>query len=181
MNTSPKGILLVTEDPRVAALATRAADAGRKREQADEQGGRMTEDEKARPGWRPPGRHPVSKWWLLAKDENPGAGVLLVDCGGEQALPVFSGEGEAEMFVWLGGAFEDGWRVRETSAGEIISILYDPCAGVGRVALDPSPVMVAEARPDSVSRDRFVGWIVDSACSFSPGACHHAWGVVRLA
>ena len=64
-----------------------------------------------------------------------------MDCGGEQALPVFSGEGEAEMFVWLGGAFEDGWRVRETSAGELVSILYGPCAGVGSVALDPSPGM----------------------------------------
>jgi hypothetical protein len=141
----------------------------------------MTEDNNAQPDRRPSGRRPASKWWLLAKEANLGAGVLLVGCGDEQALPIFSGEDEAEMYVWLRGAFEDGWRVRETSAGEIVSILYGPCAGVGRVALDPSPVMAAEARPNSVSRDRFVGWIVDSACSFSPGACHHARGVVRLA
>ena len=75
---------------------------------------------------------------MLAKADNLGADVLLADCGGEQALPVFSGDGEAEMFVWLGGAFEDGWRVRETSGGELVSILYGPCAGVGRMALDPS-------------------------------------------
>ena len=97
--------------------------------------------------------------------------MLLADCGGEQALPIFSGEGEAEMFVWLGGAFEDGWRVRETSSGELVSILYGPCAGVGRVALDPSPEMAAETlRQASVSRKRFASWIVDRPRSYSPRA-----------
>jgi hypothetical protein len=106
--------------------------------------------------------------------------VLMVGCSGEQALPVFSGEGEAEMFVWLEGAFEDGWRVRETSAGELVSILYGPCAGVGRVALDPSPGMEAESiRLVSVGRERFVSWVVDCPCSYSPGRLRHARGLVR--
>ena len=141
----------------------------------------MTEDKKAQPDWWPPGRRPASKWWLLATNESLGVRVLVADCGGEQALPVFSGEGEAEMFVWLGGAFEDGWRVRETSAGELVSILYGPCAGVGRVALDPSPEMAAERiRLVSVSRERFTSWMVDSPCSYSPGAPHHPRGLVRL-
>jgi hypothetical protein len=47
--------------------------------------------------------------------------VLVAECAGKQTLPVFSGE--AEMFVWLGGVFEDGWRIRETTAGELVSIL----------------------------------------------------------
>jgi hypothetical protein len=55
----------------------------------------------------------------------------------EEALPVFSFEDEAKMFFELGTS--DGWRVRETAAGELISILYGPCAGVRRVALDPLP------------------------------------------
>ena len=90
----------------------------------------MSEDKK-QPDWWPPVRRSASKWWLLARDENRGAGILLSDCGGEQALLVFSGKGEAEMFIWLEGAFQDGWRVRETSPGELVSILYGPCAGVG--------------------------------------------------
>jgi hypothetical protein len=118
---------------------------------------------------------------MLAKDKNFGAGALIVDCGGERALPVFSGEGEAEMFVWLGGAFEDGWRVRASSAGELVSILYGPCADVGRVALDPSPEMTAETiRLVSLSRERFVSWVLDSSCSYSPGTPHSARGLVRL-
>jgi hypothetical protein len=120
---------------------------------------------------------------MLAKDDDLGREVLLADCDGEQALPLFSGEGEAEMYVWLGGAFEDYWRVRQTSAGELVSIFYGPCAGVGRVALDPSPEMRAETiRLVSVSRERFVSWVLDSPCSFSPGASlrHHARGLVKL-
>ena len=118
---------------------------------------------------------------MLAKADNLGADVLLADCDGEQALPVFSGEGEAEMFVWLGGAFEDGWRVRASSAGELVSILYGPCAGVGRVALDPSPEMTAETiRLVSLSRERFVSCVLDSSCSYSPGTPHNARGLVRL-
>ena len=128
-----------------------------------------------------PVRHPASKWWMLAKDDDLGAGVLLADCDGEQALPVFSDEGEAEMFVWLGGAFEHGWQVRDTSGGELVSILYGPCAGVGRVALDPSPGMTAETmRLVSLSRERFVSWVLDSSCSHSPGTRHNARGLVRL-
>ena len=41
------------------------------------------------------------------KDDDLGVGVLLADCDGEQAIPIFSGEGEAEMFVWIGGTFEN--------------------------------------------------------------------------
>ena len=128
----------------------------------------MIEGEKARLERWPPERRPASKWWLLAKDGDFGAGKLLAHCDGEKALPVFSGEGEAEMFVWLGGAFEDGWRVRETFPGELVSILCGPCASVGRVALDPSPGMAADAiRLVSVSRKKFVSWIVGDPCSYS--------------
>ncbi len=143
----------------------------------EQRGGTMTEDKKARPERWPSGRGPAPRWWLLAKDGDFGAGELVVDRDGERALPVFSGEGEAEMFVWLRGAFEDGWRVRETSAGELVSILYGPCAAVERVALDPSPGMATETVSlISVSRKRFVSWIVDgpSCCSAPASVRHHA-------
>src|SRR3712207_7841170 len=37
------------------------------------------------------------------------------------------------------GTLGTGWQARETSAGELISLLYGPCAGIERVALDPLP------------------------------------------
>ena len=88
--------------------------------------------------------------------------MLTVNCGGGRTLPVFSGEGEAEMFVWLEGAFEDGWQVRETSTGELVSILCGPCVGVRSVALDPSPGMAKAEMIGlvTVARKRFLDRIV---------------------
>ena len=141
----------------------------------------MTEINNAKLLQQTPRKCPSSTFLLVVRQENRQKKVLMVGCSGEQALPVFSGEGEAEMFVWLEGAFEDGWRVRETSAGELVSILYGPCAGVGRVALDPSPGMTPETiRLVSMCRERFVSWIVDSPGSYSPSADNHARGLVRL-
>jgi hypothetical protein len=107
--------------------------------------------------------------------------VLMVGCSGEQALPVFSCDAEAEMFAWLEGTFEDGWRVRETSSRELVSILYGPCAGVGRVALDPSPEMVGMNAVSlvSVTRERFLSWILHSPRSISLGAHDHTRRLVR--
>jgi len=88
--------------------------------------------------------------------------IFTVDCGGDEALPIFSHEEEAEMYLGLGGA-GDGWRVRESSAGEIVSLLFGPCRGVGGVALDPTPVMASEMIDlVKVSRDRFVDLVAPS-------------------
>jgi hypothetical protein len=139
----------------------------------------MSEDKKQHPDRWPPVRRLASEWWQLAKGKNFAAGALIADYGGECALPVFSGKGEAEMFAWLGGAFEDGWRVRATSPGELVSILYGPCAGVQRVALDPLPEMSPETiRLVSLSRERFVSWIIDSPLPPGASARHHARGLV---
>ena len=129
----------------------------------------MTEANNAQLLQQAPLRCPSSTFWLVVMHENRQMNVLMVSCSCEQALPVFSDEGEAEMFVWLQGAFEDGWRVRETSVGELVSILYGPCAGVGRVALDPSPEMfgIDAISLVSVTRERFLSWILDSPCSIS--------------
>jgi hypothetical protein len=57
---------------------------------------------------------------------------------GEEALQVFSFEEEARMFLEL-GAMGGDWRVRVTSPGELISVLFCLCASVKRVALDSLP------------------------------------------
>jgi hypothetical protein len=117
---------------------------------------------------------------MPAKDGAPWAELLVARSAGGPALPVCSGEGEAEMFVWLGGAFEDAWWIRETTAGELISVLYGPGANVGWVALDPSPQMTPdEILADSVSRERFVGWVLNDPGSFPQAYTpRHASGLV---
>jgi hypothetical protein len=78
-------------------------------------------------------------YWLVVRDEVSQMEVLTIrHAGREEALPVFSFEEEARMFLEY-GALENGWRARETSAGELTSVLFGPCVGVERVALDPLP------------------------------------------
>lgn len=53
---------------------------------------------------KPFGRASLSPtFWLVVRSGEHTMEVLVSWCGDEQALPVFSGEAEAEMFVWLGG------------------------------------------------------------------------------
>jgi hypothetical protein len=113
---------------------------------------------KQAPG-RAPGRYPGSAYWLIARNENSRLEVLATGLtGGEKALPVFSHEEEAEMFLRLWEVGFDGWQVRESTAGELISVLYGPCAGVERVVLDPLPEMIVERTVGlvSLSREHFV-------------------------
>lgn len=95
--------------------------------------------------------------WLIAKHENSRMAVLTVDRGGE-TLPVFSYKEEAEAYLWLAGPAEAGWRARKTTAGELISVLYGPCAGAKEVALDPLPAVGGATMVDLVSlgRERFM-------------------------
>jgi hypothetical protein len=80
----------------------------------------------------------------------------------EKAMPVFSHEEEAELFLGLWEVGVGGWQARESSAGEIISVLCGPCASVERVALDPLPEMLVERTVGlvSLSRERFVDLVM---------------------
>src|SRR5688500_10299766 len=80
----------------------------------------------------------TQRYGVIAQDTKDGAGqldLLTVGLDGTgEALPVFSVEEEAEVFLWLQRT-EDGHEARETTPGQLVSILYGPCADVGRVML----------------------------------------------
>ena len=102
----------------------------------------------------------TQRYWVIAKDAkdaNEGFGqleLLTVDLDGTgEALPVFSFEQEAEMFLWL-QTTEDGREVRETTPGQLVSILYGPCADVGRVMLDPLPEIGVRMQISLLGMDR---------------------------
>ena len=67
---------------------------------------------------------------------------------------------EAEAFLSLSKSDreEKSWCVRETTAGELISVLLALCAQVKRIALDPLPLSCGEAVLPfmSVKRNHFV-------------------------
>jgi hypothetical protein len=108
---------------------------------------------------QPPG--PVS-YWLIAEKQDNRLELLTIRTDDEQeTLPVFSSEEEAKIILQFGGV-TGGWRARESSAGELVSVLSGPCADVKKVALDPSPEMVNEGTVGLVSllRESFLGLIM---------------------
>ncbi len=111
------------------------------------------------------------RWWLIAKTEYGRVEFLTMahDEDGGETLPVFGYEEEADMFLWL-EVSSHGWRTRESSAGELISVLYGPCKGVEKVVLDPLPQLLAEKTVGLVSmeRERFVDCIMTGEKQLDP-------------
>ncbi len=106
------------------------------------------------------GRPPRPEWWLIVKDGNGSLEPLTIDgAGGEtgETLPVFSFEEEAEMFLLFAG-LRGSWRARPSGCGEVVSILYGPCARVRDVALDPLPEPISDGTIGllSLERNRFI-------------------------
>ena len=101
-----------------------------------------------------------SSWWLVAKNDGGPVGVLTLDEG--DTLPVFSGEGEAELFLWLRGEDQRGWGVHQSSAEELVFVLSGPLSHAGLVVLDPSTEIFdgRDAELPGLGREVFLEWIV---------------------
>jgi hypothetical protein len=120
----------------------------------------------------------TQRYWVIAndaKDRFSQPDLLTVDLDGAgEALPVFSFEEEAEMFLWL-QTTEDGREVRETTPGQLVSILYGPCADVGKVMLDPLPEIGARMQISllGMHRNDFVESVI---CAGGSGGPKHERG-----
>ncbi len=67
-------------------------------------------------------------------------------------LPVFSFREEVEAFLHFRST-SDGWLARETTCGELVSVLYGPCKEVEDISLDPLTETVELVR---MSRKAFI-------------------------
>jgi len=96
--------------------------------------------------------------WIITSYQHNQMEILTVDPDGDGGfLPVFSFEEEAEAFLQLLGdeGNKTGWRSKETTAGELISVLLAPCAEVKWVAPDPLPLSYGGADLALVSVNRY--------------------------
>ena len=111
-----------------------------------------------------------SSWWLVAKNGDGPSEVLTLDGG--DTLPVFSGEGEAELFLWLRDMCEYGWEVRRSSAGELVSVLLGPCSSARLVALDPSMEILDRETTElsGLSRGDFLEWMLSGSRRLRQGS-----------
>ncbi len=91
-------------------------------------------------------------FWLVVRQRTARLDVYTIAYE-EQVLPIFSFEEEAEMFLRL-GVSEKGWRVRESTCGELASLLYGPCRDIGQVSLDLLPDAVGGMIVECVSLNR---------------------------
>jgi len=103
-----------------------------------------------------------SALWIITCYEHNRVEVHTIEPedGGGSSLAVFNFKEAVERFL---GSLKDDqrkhdWQSRETSAGELLSILYGPCKGVRWVALDPLPSLLGRAMSPfvRVNRKRFV-------------------------
>jgi hypothetical protein len=115
-------------------------------------------------------------FWLIATRAHHGMEVLTIDAGGETVLPAFSFQDEGELFLRLGAAEAD-WRPRETTTGELVSLLLGLCAGIDKVALDPLPGIGERELLELVSTGRrhFVRYLMGEDAAHSerkdPSGC----------
>jgi hypothetical protein len=75
---------------------------------------------------------------------------------GREAIALFSSKEEAMMFGHFTKQGAKG-SIRETTAGEVLSLLYGPWSVAGHVALDPFPEVLGSrlSGPLTLSRERF--------------------------
>jgi hypothetical protein len=95
--------------------------------------------------------------YLIARREGNRLEVLTLAAQAYgETLPVFTGAGAARDFLRCGGVGGD-WRVRESTAGELVSLLVGHLPRVDRIVLDPVfGVSAGDAEPRSASKKEFV-------------------------
>lgn len=113
---------------------------------------------------------PRKSWWMISRRENSRTQVLTVPREAGEVLPVFSHEEETELFLWFAQPGK-GWRARESSCGELGSVLCGPCALVEGVALDPLPDMLEDGTLPLVweARKHFLERILEQEGRTVPG------------
>lgn len=93
------------------------------------------------------GEHSVAVWYVISRCEHNRIDVLTVfPRDDEEMVPVFGTERMAGEFLRDGG-FGPGWRVRESTAGELISLLLSILSDVNSVAVDPPDLTSLETAP----------------------------------
>jgi hypothetical protein len=107
-------------------------------------------------------------FWLIVTRAHGSMEVLTIDTGGETVLPVFSFREEVELFLHLQANGADWWP-RETTTGELASLLLGLCARVDKVALDPLPSLGERESIGllSTGRRRFMRYLMGEDTAYS--------------
>ena len=108
--------------------------------------------------------HSLFVRYLIVRHTHHRMHVLIIPdpATSEAALPVFSTGRMARDFL-KSGAFGLEWHVRESTAGELISLLMGHVADVETVVLDPprEPVADEDVPLNSLSKKTYIGSLME--------------------
>ncbi|MGF1470562.1 MAG: hypothetical protein ACFB50_02325 [Rubrobacteraceae bacterium] len=98
---------------------------------------------------------------LIVRHDNHRFSLLTIPTEEGDSLPVFSSELAARAFLRFSRCGE-GWHVRETTAGELISLLMGHAAELDLITLDPPSTASREdtAGADPVDKRDFIGTLM---------------------
>jgi hypothetical protein len=101
-------------------------------------GGRLTAAPHKKHGVRAHRTSTVHAFWMVLEGSARGLPLMVFLSDGTEAMALFSGEEEARMFCHF---CEEGasTNIRQTTTGEVISLLYCPWCAAKHGALDPLP------------------------------------------
>jgi hypothetical protein len=101
-------------------------------------GGRLTAVPHKNHGVRARRTRTVHAFWMVLEGRPQALPLMMFISNGKEAMALFSGEEEARMFCHF---CEKGAsaKIRQTTTGEVISLLYCPWCAAKHVALDPFP------------------------------------------
>ena len=120
-------------------------------------------------------RQPVLPHYVIARYGAKGLELLHIPLeSGEETLPMFSSEIAARDFL-LSSALEQEWYVRESYAGELVSLLVGLCADIEWVLIDPLPgEQAAEGNLAEIAHwESFVGYLLGSNYCLFPKPSHN--------
>jgi hypothetical protein len=115
-------------------------------------------------------RQPMLPYYVVARREANGPELLHAPLeSGEETLPVFSSEVAARDFL-LSNALGQEWYVRQSYAGELVSLLLGLYAGIEWVLIDPRPgEHTAEDNPADIEHwESFVDYLLGSKYPILP-------------
>lgn len=113
--------------------------------------------------------HSLFVRYLIARHSHNRMDVLVSYAENEAALPVFSTKQAAWQFLRSTTPGSE-WHVRESTAGELISLLMGHIADVEMVVLDPSAgsELGADAPVEHISKNEFIGSLMKEPMLMSP-------------
>jgi hypothetical protein len=96
----------------------------------------------------------VLAFWVVLEGDARGRPLKVSLPDGKEAIALFSDEEEARMFCHFRQERGASANIRQTTAGEVISLLYIPWCAAKHVALDPFPEVLGKRLLGLLTLDR---------------------------